>query len=190
MSAEQTLAPEVGLQPSILLVDDHDVFRERLARAFQGRGFDVRTASNAEDALRLATEDSPEKAVLDLRMPGNSGLQLLQELKKIDPTIQIIILTGYGSIATTIDAMRLGASSYLAKPADVDDILAAFERAEQPPLEPTPLTYTAPSLARTEWEHINRVLSDCGGNISKAAKILGLHRRSLQRKLQKYPPPQ
>ncbi len=179
------------LRPSILLVDDSDVFRERLARAFRERGFDVRTAANAEEARASADKDSPEKAVLDLRMPGDSGLQLLQDLKEIDPTIEMIILTGYGSIATTIDAMRLGAVYYLPKPADADDILAAFERAQTPPLEPPPdLEYEAPSLARAEWEHINRVLSDCGGNISKASRILGIHRRSLQRKLQKFPPAQ
>ncbi|TNE48965.1 MAG: response regulator [Deltaproteobacteria bacterium] len=179
------------LRPSILLVDDSDVFRERLARAFRERGFDVRTAANAVEARASAEEDSPEKAVLDLRMPGDSGLQLLQDLKAIDPTIEMIILTGYGSIATTIDAMRLGAVYYLPKPADADDILAAFERAQTPPLEPPPdLEYEAPSLARTEWEHINRVLSDCGGNISKASRVLGIHRRSLQRKLQKFPPAQ
>lgn len=178
------------LRHSILLVDDSDVFRERLARAFQERGFDVRTAANADEARVSASQDSPEKAVIDLRMPGDSGLQLLQDLKQIDPTIEMIILTGYGSIATTIDAMRLGAAYYLPKPADADDILAAFERADSPPLEPPEPDYEAPSLARAEWEHINRVLSDCGGNISKASRILGIHRRSLQRKLQKLPPSQ
>ena len=98
------------------------------------------------------------------------------------------MLTGYGSIATAIDAIRLGATYFLAKPADADDILAAFARSESPPLDTPAADYRAPSLARAEWEHINRVLSDCGGNISEAARILGIHRRSLQRKLQKYPP--
>ena len=101
------------------------------------------------------------------------------------------MLTGYGSIATAIDAVRLGATYYLSKPADADDIVAAFARGEAPPLEPPPPDsddYKAPSLARAEWEHINRVLSDAGGNISEAARRLGIHRRSLQRKLQKYPP--
>ena len=109
------------------------------------------------------------------------------ELKAIDATTRVVMLTGYGSISTAIDAMRLGADNYVAKPADVDDILAAFERAEAPPLQPS-ADYKAPSLARAEWEHINRVLSDCGGNISEAARRLDVHRRSLQRKLQKYPP--
>jgi two-component system response regulator RegA len=121
-------------------------------------------------------------------MPGRSGLELLQALLAIDPATKIVVLTGYGSIATAIDAVRLGATHYLPKPADADDIVAAFARGESPPLEPPEPDYQAPSLARAEWEHINRVLSDCGGNISEAARRLGIHRRSLQRKLQKYPP--
>lgn len=179
---------ETELKPSILLVDDQENFRERLARAFRDRGFEVRTAEDADSAIIKVHEESPEWAVLDLRMPGNSGLQLLQDMLAFDETIQIVILTGYGSIATAIDAVKLGALSYLAKPADADEIIAAFERGDQPPLNPPDPHYETPSLARVEWEHINRVLSDCGGNISKAARILGIHRRSLQRKLQKYPP--
>lgn len=173
---------------SLLVADDDKILRERMARAFRDRGFDVRTAGDAEEALRLAQEDSPELAVVDFRMPGASGLHLVKELKAIDPHTRIVVLTGYGSIATAIDAIRLGATYFLPKPADADDILAAFARGEQPPLDPPQPDYRAPSLARAEWEHINRVLSDCAGNISEAARILGIHRRSLQRKLQKYPP--
>ena len=176
--------------PSILLVDDDEVFRLRLARAFDERGYDVRTAADYEQAVTEARRDSPEFAVVDLRMPGHSGLELVRALKDIDPTTKTVVLTGYGSIATAIDAMRLGAHYYLSKPADADDIVAAFARAEAPPLQPPDTDYKAPSLARAEWEHINRVLSDCGGNISEAARRLGIHRRSLQRKLQKYPPRQ
>jgi two-component system response regulator RegA len=175
-------------QPSILLVDDDEVFRRRLARAFEERGYDVRTAGDYDEAVTAATDDSPEYAVVDLRMPGHSGLELVRALKDIDPATKIVVLTGYGSIATAIDAIRLGATYYLPKPADADDIVAAFARGEAPPLQPPDPAYQAPSLARAEWEHINRVLSDCGGNISEAARRLGIHRRSLQRKLQKYPP--
>jgi two-component system response regulator RegA len=176
-------------QRSILIVDDDEVFRGRLARAFDGRDFDTRTASNFDEAVALARNDSPEFAVVDLRMPGRSGLELVPVLHEIDPATRVVMLTGYGSIATAIDAMRLGATYYLPKPADADDILAAFARADAPPLEPKKPDYEcAPSLARAEWEHINRVLSDCGGNISEAARRLRIHRRSLQRKLQKYPP--
>jgi two-component system, response regulator RegA len=175
---------------SLLLVDDDERFRERLARALMERGLEVRTAAGHDEAVALAREESPELAVVDLRMPGPSGLELVRALLEIDPGTRVLMLTGYGSIATAVEAMRLGAASYLPKPADADEILAAFEKAEAPPLSATEVDLPAPSLARAEWEHINRVLSDCGGNVSEAARRLGLHRRSLQRKLQKYPPAQ
>jgi two-component system response regulator RegA len=176
---------------SILIVDDDEVYRNRLARAFVDRGYDVRTGQDYDTAIAAANIDSPEYAVVDLKMPGKSGLELVKALGEIDPATKIVVLTGYGSIATAIDAVRLGATYYLSKPADADDIVGAFARGEAPPLEPpAPESgdYKAPSLARAEWEHINRVLSDAGGNISEAARRLGIHRRSLQRKLQKYPP--
>ena len=180
---------EPATPPSILIVDDDHVFRTRLARAFTERGWDVRTAADHAEALALARADSPELAIVDLRMPpGPSGLELVRDLKAVDGATRILVLTGYGSIATAVDAMRIGATYYLAKPADADDILTAFARGEAPPLDPPPADYAAPSLARAEWEHISRVLSDCGGSVSEAARRLGLHRRSLQRKLQKYPP--
>jgi two-component system, response regulator RegA len=175
-------------RPSLLLVDDDEVFRTRMARAFVERGYEVASAHDFDSALALAKEESPELAVLDLKMPGKSGLELVKALLEIDPQTKIVVLTGYGSIATAIDAVRLGATYYLQKPADADEILAAFARGQAPPLDPPESDYRAPSLARAEWEHINRVLSDCGGNISEAARRLGIHRRSLQRKLQKYPP--
>lgn len=178
-----------SIRRSILIVDDDEVFRKRLARAFEDREFETRVAGNFDEAVAVAEGDSPEMAVVDLRMPGRSGLELVVALKEIDPGTKVVVLTGYGSIATAIDAIRLGATYYLPKPADADDIMAAFNRAEAPPLEPPEPEYgSAPSLARAEWEHINRVLSDCGGNISEAARRLKIHRRSLQRKLQKYPP--
>ena len=173
---------------SLLIVDDDEVLRERLARAFRERGFEVRTASDYDGALAQARADSPEMAVVDLRMPGRSGLEVVRDLKAFDPSTRIVVLTGYGSIATAVEAMRIGATYYVAKPADADDVLAAFERGDAPPLEGANTEYVPPSLARAEWEHINRVMSDCGGNISEAARRLGIHRRSLQRKLQKYPP--
>jgi two-component system response regulator RegA len=177
-------------KPSILIVDDDDVYRNRLARAFVDRGYDVRTADGYDRAVAAANEDSPELAVVDLKMAGKSGLELVRALREIDPATKTVVLTGYGSIATAIDAVRLGATYYLSKPADADDIVRAFARGEAPPLDPPDAEgdFRAPSLARAEWEHINRVLSDSGGNISEAARRLGIHRRSLQRKLQKYPP--
>jgi len=174
--------------PSILIVDDDEVFRERLGRAFRERGYDVRVAASCDAALEAARADSPEMAVVDLRMPGRSGLELVRDLKQLDPATRVVVLTGYGSIATAVEAVRMGATNYLPKPADVGDVLNAFARGDAPPLAAPPSDHPVPSLARAEWEHINRVLSDCGGSVSEAARRLGLHRRSLQRKLQKYPP--
>ncbi|MBX3207025.1 MAG: response regulator [Labilithrix sp.] len=172
---------------TLLVVDDDATFRSRLVRAFEARAFEVRSAADAATAIELARAESPELAVVDLRMPGSSGLEVVRELKAIDPTTNIVVLTGYGSIATALEAVHLGATHYLTKPADVNDILAAFARAHRQPGEAATIDHHVPSLARTEWEHINRVLTDCGGNITQAAKLLGLHRRSLQRKLAKYP---
>ena len=172
---------------TILVVDDDATFRTRLAKALEARGFDTRAASNCTDAVQAAREESPEFAVVDLRMPDGSGLEVVRELKQIDPTTNVVVLTGYGSIATALDAVRLGATHYLTKPADVDDLLAAFARADQDPSELVLSDHEVPSLARIEWEHIHRVLADCGGNITQAAKLLRMHRRSLQRKLSKYP---
>jgi two-component system response regulator RegA len=179
--------PTVDARPSILLVDDDPVFVERLARAFRDRGFDARTAADYESAMALARAESPELAVVDLRMPGRTGLELVRDLAAIDSSTKILVLTGYGSIATAVEAIRLGAKDYLPKPADIDDILAALYRSsEDKRIMPT--DFHAPSLARAEWEHIHRVLADCEGNVSEAARRLGIHRRSLQRKLQRYPP--
>jgi two-component system response regulator RegA len=173
-------------QPLMLIVEDDEALRRRLARAMAERGFDVAEAGSVPEAERRIADDPPEFAVLDLRIPGGYGLDLIATLKAADPNTRIVVLTGYGSIATAIDAVRRGAVHYLTKPVDVDDILAAFDRGG----ETTSANAVLPmSLDRVEWEHINRVLVDCGGNVSEAARLLGLHRRSLQRKLAKYPRP-
>ena len=174
--------------PSILIVDDDKVLRARLAAAFRERGFEAHAAGDYDEAIALANAESPEFALVDLRLPGRSGLEIVRALRAIDSETKIVVLTGYGSIATAMDAVRLGATNYISKPADVDDILMAFTRGEGEPTVPADPDYTAPSLARAEWEHINRVLSDSDGNVSEAARRLKIHRRSLQRKLQKYPP--
>jgi two-component system response regulator RegA len=174
--------------PLVLVVDDDERLRARLARAFEARGLAVRTAGNYDEALTVAAESLPEMAVVDLRMPGPSGLELIRALKELDPETRIVVLTGYGSIATTIDAMRLGAVYYLQKPADADEILSAFARADAPPSESIATDADPPSLERVKWEHVSRVLADCSGNVSEAARKLKLHRRSLQRMLQKFPP--
>jgi len=172
---------------SFLVVDDDEVFRSRVARALRGRGFDVREAAGVAQALAVAGQDSPECALVDLRMPDGSGLDVVRGLRALDETTAIVVLTGYGSIATALDAVRLGAVNYLTKPADVDRILAAFTPSGTS--GDADVATETPTLARVEWEHINRVLADCDGNISEAARVLGVHRRSLQRKLQKFPQP-
>ncbi len=179
------------LARSVLVVEDDPVLRGRLALALRERGYETREAATGDDALRQARQETPEYVLVDLRMPGVSGLDVVREVKALDPTTVVVVLTGYGSIATAVEAVRLGAAHYLTKPADVDDVLAAFGRAESAAAAPSSSAEdrAVPSLARVEWEHINRVLSDCGGNVSKAARLLGLHRRSLQRKLAKYPVP-
>jgi len=171
---------------TLLVVDDDDVFRNRLVRAMSERGFEARGAGSAAEAIALASADSPELAVVDLRMPDRSGLDLVRELRTMDPGTSVVVLTGYGSIATALEAVRLGATHYLTKPADADEILRAFDRRAGVPKESPPLAMT-PSLARAEWEHMQRVLTDCQGNVSHAARVLGVHRRSLQRKLSKRP---
>jgi two-component system response regulator RegA len=174
---------------SLMIVEDDDVLRRRLARAFCERGFEVREARDAGTASDLARNEPPEYAVVDLRLQGASGLGVVQALVALDPSTVIVVLTGYGSIATALEAIRLGATHYLTKPADVDEILAGFARARTSGGEAAAPSDATPTLARVEWEHVNRVLADCAGNVSKAARILGIHRRSLQRKLSKYPLP-
>ena len=131
--------------------------------------------------LDAARDESPELALVDLRLPGESGLAVVRDLKALDSSTIVVVLTGYGSIATAVESIKLGAASYLTKPADADQIVAAFD-GTQPHDDAQ-----APSLARVEWEHIQRILTDCGGNVSQAARVLGIHRRSLQRKLSKRP---
>jgi two-component system response regulator RegA len=173
---------------SVLLVDDDASFRGRLARALRSRGFDVREAGDFAEAIAASRDDPPEMAVVDLRMPGPDGLEVVRGLLEIEPAMRVVVLTGYGSIATALRSVRLGAVHYLTKPAYPDEIVAALESkaGEEPAVRPASEA-EAPSLARVEWEHIQRVLTDCDGNISHAARRLGLHRRSLQRKLGKAP---
>lgn len=171
-----------------LLVDDDERLRPRLATALRERGAEVTEARGPTEALALVRGGLvPTRAVLDLRMPDGDGLTLLESLVAVVPGLRAVMLTGYGSIATTVDAMRLGAVNYLTKPADADQILAAFSAAEAPPLAVSS-DYEPASLDQVEWEHIQRVLDDCGGNITHAAKKLGVHRRTLQRKLATYRP--
>ena len=169
---------------TLLIVEDDERLRDRLMRALADRGLSVRAAATAEEARQYAQAEAPELALVDLRIGADNGLDVIRVLKDIDPETRIVVLTGYGSVATAVEAVKRGATHYLTKPADADEILAAFEgpdgtnraRALQPM-----------SLDQVEWEHINRVMLECGGNLSEAARKLKLHRRTLQRKLAKYP---
>lgn len=171
---------------TLLIVDDDERLRSRLVRAFQDRGLEVAGASSYDDAIAMARADSPELALVDLRLPGRSGLDVVRGLKAVDATTKVVVFTGYGSIATAVESMRVGATTYLTKPADADQIHAAFAD-PAPSVSPS---HAVPTLARVEWEHIQRVLEDCDGNVSQAARLLGIHRRSLQRKLAKNPVPE
>jgi two-component system response regulator RegA len=169
----------------LLLVDDDPTLRTVLARALARRGFAVRTAASGEEALALARERIPNCAVVDLKMSGMSGLALVPELKALNPDMRLLMLTGYASIATAVEAIKLGATHYLAKPADADEIVAALGRCAGDAalsVEAEPL-----SVDRLEWEHIQKVLAEHEGNISATARALKMHRRTLQRKLGKKP---
>ncbi|TAJ81324.1 MAG: response regulator transcription factor [Gallionellaceae bacterium] len=170
--------------PSLLLVDDNTTFCSVLMRALEKRGFAVTVANSVEAALPLAQANPPEYAVVDLKMEGASGLVLIQALHELDAETRIVVLTGYASIATAVEAVKLGATQYLAKPANADEIVAAFGHNASTAL---PLNAQPASVERLEWEHINRVLQEQQGNISATARLLNMHRRTLQRKLAKRP---
>jgi two-component system response regulator RegA len=176
---------EVRILPTILVVEDDNAFRAVLVSALESRGYDVVGVADAAAAIETARRESPEMAVVDLRLPDESGLEVVRQLKEIDPATAVVVLTGYGSIATALEAVRLGAAHYLTKPTDADRILAAFERGLA--ARPRHLPLETPSLEQVEWEHMQRVLTDCGGNVSEAARELKMHRRSLQRKLSRKP---
>ncbi|MHB1676274.1 MAG: response regulator transcription factor [Sulfuriferula sp.] len=174
-----------GILPSLLLVDDDRIFCDVLARALKKRGYDVTLAHDVESALILVMNKPFEYALVDLKMPGPSGLTLVEKLGKLDQQIRTVVLTGYASIATAIEAIKLGAVHYLTKPADAHEILAALHCNESDgslKINPSPL-----SVNRMEWEHIQKILSENNGNISATARALNMHRRTLQRKLGKYP---
>lgn len=171
--------------PSILIVDDDEVFCDVLAEAFRDRGYTVSVANDINTGIQCASDCEPEYAVIDLRIGQESGLALVQKLHELDENTRIVMLTGYASVATAVEAIKLGAVHYLTKPADADEILAALHRVEgdsSVPVSDNPLT-----VKRLEWEHLQKVLNECDGNISAAARKLRMHRRTLQRKLAKRP---
>jgi two-component system response regulator RegA len=172
-----------GDRPSLLLVDDDVTFCSVLSKALEKRGFRVRLAHSVAAALSDIQGRPPEYAVIDLKMPDESGLLLVSKLKALDEQTKIVVLTGYANFATAVEAIKLGATYYLSKPADADEIVAAFGRRSGDPS--VPIAGKPLSVDRLEWEHINRVLREHGGNISATAKALSMHRRTLQRKLMK-----
>lgn len=179
---------ENPLPRKLLLVDDDVTYCTVLAQALTRRGFVVSVANNVNEAIQLIEQSFPTHAVIDLKMPGPSGLTLVAHLKERKPDARIVVLTGYSSIATAVEAVKLGATYYLAKPADADEIVAAFDH--QPGIVEAAITTKPMSVDRLEWEHLQKVLADCGGNVSAAARTLNMHRRTLQRKLQKHPAPE
>lgn len=166
---------------NLLLVDDDITLRKVLSKALTKRGYCVSAAADIVEAETMAKETIFEFAIVDLNMPGGSGLTLIPELCSINPNIRIVVLTGYASINTAVEAIKLGAINYLTKPADTDEIIEMFEKGKEDVLN------KAKPLLQVEWDHIQEVLNACDGNISVAARKLGMHRRTLQRKLKKKP---
>jgi two-component system response regulator RegA len=186
-TARDSAPPDGGRppgEPTLLLVDDDDAIRQALGRAMSRRGFAVTLASNAAEAEALAKDHVFEYALVDVRMPGKTGIELCATLRTIDEGTRIVVLTGYGTIANAVAAMRAGAVDYLMKPADA----AACEKALLGVPVPEGDSDELPSLDRVEYEYLQRVVADCGGNISEAARRLRMHRRSLQRKIGRSPP--
>lgn len=174
------------MSEAILLIDDDEVFRLVLARSLGRRGYAVYAAANGDQAQALLRGHMPMSCVLDMKLEQESGLHLLPALLAINPELNVVVLTGYASIATAVEAVKQGAVNYLSKPAGVEEILQALDGGslvdEETVLESSPM-----SVDRLEWEHIQKVLAENAGNISETARVLGMHRRTLQRKLQKRP---
>jgi two-component system, response regulator RegA len=170
---------------TLLIVEDDKSFLQRLARAMEGRGFVVTTAESVADGLLQVEKAAPAFAVVDMRLGDGNGLDVISAMKKRRPEARAIILTGYGNIATAVNAVKLGAVDYLAKPVDADDVVAALlaldNKKIQPPENPM-------SADRVRWEHIQRIYELCGRNVSETARRLSMHRRTLQRILAKRAP--
>ena len=189
MGGESRIAAGSDLpRGELLLVDDDAVFARVLGRALNARGFSVRTATSSHEAMAQLSSDGGLRldfAILDLNLGGNSGLKLIGAIRRASPACRIVVLTGYASISTAVDAIKLGADQYLAKPIEVDAIVRALVDVQAPAQDDA--GDNTLSVSRLEWEHIQRVLAENGGNISATARALKMHRRTLQRKLTKRP---
>lgn len=167
----------------LLIIEDDAVFARTLARSFERRGYSVEMLNGPEAVEATARAFAPTRAVVDLRLGGSSGLVCVKQLHDLDPTMRIVVLTGFASISTAVEAVKLGATNYLMKPANTDDIEAAFDRVDGN--VDTELKARPTSIKTLEWEHIHQTLADTNYNLSEAARRLGLHRRTLARKLDK-----
>lgn len=176
---------DIAGDPSLLIVEDNEIFRGRLARAMARRGFEPMEAETVETATAMARSRRPRFAVVDFRLKDGHGLTVIEALRAVRPDARCVVLTGYDSIATAVAAVKSGANDYLAKPADAEEIVAAL-MAEAPAIPPVPENPI--SADRIKWEHIHRVHALCGWNVSETARRLGMHRRSLQRVLAKRAP--
>jgi two-component system response regulator RegA len=182
--------PQSAATRPLLLVDDDVTFVRVLARALGSRGFEVITATHFDEARALTRRHHPRYCVLDLKLGEENGLRLIPELHALVPDMRVLLLTGYASIATAVEAIKRGAHDYLAKPVDADAVVRALldgDNADADDNEPPDAPEAPLALRRLEWEHIQRVLTECDGNISETARRLGMHRRTLQRKLSKHP---
>ncbi len=182
-----TELPEGASTRPLLLVDDDATFVRVLARALGSRGFNVITASTLSEARTLTRQNNPRYCVLDLKLGEENGLRLIPELHTLVPDLRVLLLTGYASIATAVEAIKRGAHDYLAKPVDADAVVRALLDGDADGDEPPEAPEQPLALRRLEWEHIQRILTECDGNISETARRLGMHRRTLQRKLSKHP---
>ena len=178
-------ASPVPSERSLLIVEDDKSFLQRLARAMETRGFIVSTAESVADGLLQVEKAAPAFAVVDMRLGDGNGLDVISAMKKRRPEARAIILTGYGNIATAVNAVKLGAVDYLAKPVDADDVAAALLAADNKKIEPPENPMSAD---RVRWEHIQRIYELCGRNVSETARRLNMHRRTLQRILAKRAP--
>jgi two-component system response regulator RegA len=182
---EQTLPPR-GAANSLLIVDDDAPFRSRLGRAMEKRGYQVVLAPGVDEAERLVRQVAPAYAVIDLRLEDGNGMQVVPTLRDIRPDAKVVVLTGYGNIASAVAAVKAGAVDYLAKPADADQVEAALKADQGEALPPPP--ENPMSADRVRWEHILRVFEQCNRNVSETARRLKMHRRTLQRILNKHAP--
>lgn len=178
--------PALNIKGNLLIIDDDEVLCDRLAKAMQKRGYEVRTAYTVQTGIEAAKQFEPEFAIIDLRLSDGNGLQIVEKIREIVDDCRIVMLTAYGNIATAVAAVKAGAVDYLAKPADADSIERALLQTNdvgnpEPPEDPMPAD-------RVKWEHILRVYEQCGRNVSETARRLKMHRRTLQRILSKHAP--